>query len=144
MAAAICRRLRFSNDDTDQICALVANHMKFKDVAQMRESTLKRFVRLPRFPEHLELHRLDCTASHGNLAAYETVKQFLAATPPEAIRPPRLITGNDLLTMGYTPGPDFQKILTAIEDGQMEGSFASKKEAIAYVERTYPQNATRR
>jgi len=144
MAAAICRRLRFSNDDTDQICALVANHMKFKDVAQMRESTLKRFVRLPRFPEHLELHRLDCTASHGNLRAYETVRQFLAATPPEAIRPPRLITGNDLLTMGYTPGPEFQKILTAVEDGQMEGSFASKEEAIAYIERTYPQNAPRR
>jgi poly(A) polymerase len=144
IAAAICRRLRFSNDDTDQICALVANHMKFKDVAQMRESTLKRFVRLLRFPEHLELHRLDCTASHGNLAAYNAVQQFLAATPPEAIRPPRLITGNDLLTMGYTPGPEFQRILTAIEDGQMEGAFASKEEAIAYVERTYPHSAARR
>ena len=144
MAAEICRRLRFSNDDTAQICALVANHMKFKDVAQMRKSTLKRFVRLPRFPEHLELHRLDCTASHGNLTAYETVRQFLAATPPEAIRPPRLITGNDLLAMGYNPGPGFQAILTAIEDGQMEGAFASKEEALAYLERTYPHNAARR
>jgi poly(A) polymerase len=144
MAAAICRRLRFSNDDTDQICALVGNHMKFKDVAQMRESTLKRFVRLPRFSEHLELHRLDCTASHGNLTAYETVQQFLATTPPEAIRPPRLLTGNDLLRIGYTPGPEFQKILTAVEDGQMEGAFASKEEALTFVERTYPHRSARR
>ncbi|MDR3721770.1 MAG: CCA tRNA nucleotidyltransferase, partial [Candidatus Acidoferrales bacterium] len=65
MATAICHRLRFSNDDTQQILALVANHMKFKDVAQMRKSTLKRFVRLPGFSEHLELHRLDCQSSHG-------------------------------------------------------------------------------
>ena len=144
MAAEICRRLRFSNDDTDQICALVGNHMKFKDVAQMRESTLKRFVRLARFPEHLELHRLDCTASHGNLTAYETVQQFLATTPAEAIRPPRLLTGNDLLRMGYVPGPEFQKILTAVEDGQMEGAFASKEEALTFVKRSYPRGAARR
>jgi poly(A) polymerase len=144
MSAEICRRLRFSNDDIDQISALVANHMKFKDVAQMRESTLKRFVRLPRFPEHLELHRLDCTASHGNLTAYDTVQQFLAATPPEAIRPPRLLTGNDLLKMGYTPGPEFQRILTALEDAQMEGVIASKEQAQALVERAYPNSAVRR
>jgi poly(A) polymerase len=144
MASEICRRLRFSNDDIDQISALVANHMKFKDVAQMRESTLKRFVRLPLFPEHLELHRLDCTASHGNLTAYDAVKQFLAATPPEAIRPPRLLTGNDLLKMGYTPGPEFQKILTALEDAQMEGVIASKEQAQALVERAYPNNTVRR
>ena len=144
MASEICRRLRFSNDDVDQISALVANHMKFKDVAQMRESTLKRFVRLPRFPEHLELHRLDCTASHGNLTAYDTVQQFLAATPPEAIRPPRLLTGNDLLKMGYTPGPEFQKILTALEDAQMEGVIASKEQAQALVERAYPNSTVRR
>jgi len=144
MAAEICRRLRFSNDDAEQICALVANHMKFKDVAQMRESTLKRFVRLPRFPEHLELHRLDCTASHGNLGAYETVQRFLAATPPEAIRPVRLLTGIDLLEMGYKPGPEFQRILTALEDAQMEGVIASKEQAQAFVRRTYPNNAVRR
>jgi poly(A) polymerase len=144
MAAEICRRLRFCNDDTDQICALVANHMKFKDVSQMRESTLKRFVRLPRFPEHLELHRLDCTSSHGNLGAYEKVQQFLAATPPEAIRPPRLLTGNDLLEMGYKPGPEFQRILTALEDAQMEGVIASKEQAQTFVERTYPDKALSR
>jgi len=76
----------FSNDDTDQIKALVANHMKFKDVGQMRQSTLKRFVRLPNFNEHLELHRLDCQSSHGKLDAYDTVRTFLAK-PSLQVRP---------------------------------------------------------
>src|SRR5467141_729980 len=96
MAEEICRRLRFSNEDTEQILALVANHMKFKDVAQMRQSTLKRFVRLPRFEEHLELHRLDCQSSHGKLDAYDAVRAFLAQTPPAQVRPPRLLSGDDL------------------------------------------------
>src|SRR6185437_3053055 len=68
VAEEICRRFRFSNDDAEQVAALVGNHMRFKDVPQMRDSTLKRFARLPRFEEHLELHRLDCLSSHGNLS----------------------------------------------------------------------------
>ena len=97
MAEEICRRFRFSNDDTAQIAALVANHMRFKDVPQMKPSTLKRFVRLDRFDEHLELHRLDCLSSHGHLDNYDFVRRFLAETPPEEVRPPRLLTGDDLI-----------------------------------------------
>src|SRR6202043_840582 len=82
MAEAICRRLRFSNEDTEQILALVANHMRFKDVEQMKASTLKRFVRLPRFDEHLELPRLDCLSSHRHLESYGFVQQVLEETPP--------------------------------------------------------------
>ena len=67
----------------------------------MRKSTLKRFVRQPKFAEHLELHRLDCSASHGHLDAYEDVQVFLAETPPEQVRPPRLLTGDDLVGMGF-------------------------------------------
>src|SRR5271167_1010619 len=96
MAEEICRRLRFSNDDTAQIAALVANHLRFKDVPQMKPSTIKRFVRLSRFEEHLELHRLDCLSSHRNLENYEFVRRFLAETPAEQMRPARLLTGNDL------------------------------------------------
>src|SRR6185437_12045780 len=66
MAEAICQRLRFSNSDTQQITALVANHMRFKDAPQMKPATLKRFVRLDRFEQHLELHRMDCLSSHGS------------------------------------------------------------------------------
>src|SRR5207245_2607211 len=96
MARLILGRLRFSNEDTEQVLALIANHMRFKDVPQMRESTLKRFIRLPRFAEHLELHRLDCSASHGNLDNYEIMKSRFEAAAPEELRPPRLLTGHDL------------------------------------------------
>jgi poly(A) polymerase len=138
LAAEICKRLKFSNDDTEQVLALVANHMKFKDVAQMRTSTLKRFVRLPHFDEHLELHRLDCLASHAHLDAYRMVQHFLAETPPEQVRPTRLLTGDDLNEMGYVPGPEFQTMLRALEDAQLEGALTTKEEATAFVQANYP------
>jgi poly(A) polymerase len=139
MATAICHRLRFSNDDTQQILALVANHMKFKDVAQMRKSTLKRFVRLPAFSEHLELHRLDCLSSHGRLEAFQAIKNFLAETPPEQFSPPRLLTGVDLQDMGYVPGPHFQSMLTALEDAQLEGQLQTRDQAILFIRKNYPR-----
>ncbi|MGB8324151.1 MAG: CCA tRNA nucleotidyltransferase [Candidatus Acidiferrum sp.] len=138
MAEEILRRLRFSKDETEQILALVANHMKFKDVGRMRQSTLKRFVRLPRFEEHLELHRLDCLSSHGNLDAYNAVRQFIEETPQEQVRPPRLLSGHDLQDMGYCAGPSFQAMLRAIEDAQLEGTIQSREQAETLVRANYP------
>jgi poly(A) polymerase len=137
MAEEICRRLRFSNDDREQIAALVANHLRFKDVPHMRPSTLKRFVRLTRFEDHLELHRLDCLASHGILDAYEFIRRFLAETPPEQVRPERLVTGDDLKEMGLSPGPLFRQILQAVEDAQLDGRLATREEALAYVRQNF-------
>jgi len=133
MAEAICRRLRFSNEDTEQILALVDNHMKFGAVEEMRTSTLKKFVRLPRFEQHLALHRLDCLASHGHLDSYEFVRRFLAETPPERVRPERLLTGDDLQDMGFRPGPLFSEILGALEDAQLEGEIKTRAEAERFV-----------
>jgi len=130
MAEEICRRLRFSNEDTAQIAALVANHMRFKDVLQMRPATLKRFVRLDRFEEHMELHHLDCSSSNGNLDNYEFMRRFLAETPPEQVRPPRLLTGDDLVRLGYRPGPTFKAILEAIEEAQLDGTLQTREEAV--------------
>jgi len=129
MAEAICKRFRFSNEDTEQILALVDNHMKFGAVAEMRASTLKKFVRLPRFEEHLALHRLDCLSSHRHLDSYEFVQRFLEATPPEQVRPERLLTGDDLLAMGFRPGPVFAQILRMVEDAQLEGQIKTREEA---------------
>lgn len=133
MAEAICRRLRFSSEDTEQILALVENHMKFGAVEEMRTSTLKKFVRLPHFEEHLALHRLDCLSSHRHLDSYEFVRRFLEVTPPEQVRPERLLTGDDLQAMGFRPGPLFAQILRALEDGQLEGQISTREEAEAYV-----------
>jgi poly(A) polymerase len=137
MAEGICRRLRFSNEDTEQILALVDNHMKFAAVEEMRTSTLKKFVRLPHFDEHLALHRLDCLSSHRHLESYEFVTRFLAVTPPEQVRPERLLTGDDLRAMGFRPGPLFSQILQALEDGQLEGQIRTREEAAEYVLRKF-------
>jgi poly(A) polymerase len=137
MAEAICRRYRFSNEETEQILALVANHMRFGAVQQMKKSTLKRFVRLPHFEEHLALHRLDCLSSHRHLDSYEFVQRFLAETPAEQVRPQRVLTGNDLSQMGYIPGPLFSEILRAVEDAQLEGQIASKEEAKEFVRQRF-------
>ncbi len=130
MAEEICRRLRFSNDDTAQIAALVANHMRFKDVLQMKPATLKRFVRLPRFEEHLQLHRLDCLSSHGHLDNYEFVRRFLEETPPEQVRPPRLLGGDDLIGLGLRPGPQFKAILDRVEEAQLDGTVNDREGAV--------------
>jgi poly(A) polymerase len=137
MAEEICHRLRFSNEDTGQIAALVANHLRFKDAPQMKPATLKRFVRLDRFEEHLELHRLDCSSSHGHLDNYEFVLRFLAETPPEQVRPPRLLTGEDLIALGFKPGPPFKAILEAIEEAQLNGKIGTREEAVRLVRESF-------
>jgi len=143
MAEQICRRLRFSNDDTEQVAALVANHLRFKDVPQMKPATLKRFVRLPRFEEHMELHRLDCLSSHRNLDNYELVRRFLEETPPEQVRPQRLLSGDDLVRMGFRPGPGFKEMLGAVEEGQLNGELGSPEEAREFIQAKYGRAAGR-
>jgi poly(A) polymerase len=137
MAEAICQRYKFSNEETEQIIALVANHMRFGAVEEMRKSTLKRFVRLPRFEEHLELHRLDCMSSHRHLESYGFVRRFLEETPVEEVRPQRVLTGTDLSEMGYIPGPVFSEILRAVEDAQLEGQIKTKEEAEEFVRKKF-------
>ncbi len=133
MTCDILKRLRFSNDDIRQVEALVRNHLRFKDVQNMRESTLKRFMRLDSFEEHLELHRLDCEASHGWLDNYNFVRRKLAEAPPEVLKPKPLITGNDLIAEGYHPGPAFGRILRLVEDAQLEGRVATPEQALDFV-----------
>jgi poly(A) polymerase len=138
MARAIGNRFRMSNEEIDQITAIVAQHMKFPEIPKMRESTLKRFLRQPGFDEHLEMHRLDCLASHGDLSLHELAQQKIASIPEEQIRPKPLITGHDLIQMGYEPGPDFREILTRAEDLQLEGELVSPEQAREWVQREFP------
>ena len=138
MAEEICHRLRFSKHETEQIARLVANHMRFADVQEMKPSTLKRFFRLPLFSEHLELHRLDCLASHGDLSFYNFVREKLAAIPPEQIRPRPLLTGDDLIAMGYKPGLQFKQILSAVEEAELEGRLQNQEQAREFVQHEFP------
>jgi poly(A) polymerase len=133
MTEEILGRLRFSNEDTAQIVALVKNHMRFGDIMQMRESTLKRFLRLPKFDEHLALHWMDASSAHGDLQLYEFAKERYDATPVETIRPKLLVTGRDLIAAGYLPGPKFKAMLEAAEDAQLEGRATTMEEGLAVV-----------
>ena len=135
----ILRRLRYSNADIEQALALVANHMRFMHVNAMRPSKLKRFLRMPRFEEHLELHRLDCASSNGNFDNYELVQRKLAQLSEQDIRPERLLNGNDLIAAGYRPGPTLGRILAAAEDAQLEGEVTTREEALQWVREKFPQ-----
>jgi poly(A) polymerase len=138
IAEDICKRLRFSNDDTVQILALVDNHMRFGHVHRMKEATLKRFMRLPRFDEHMALHRADSLASHGNLATYEFLCEKQAEIPERTLRPAPLVTGDDLIAAGHVPGPKFREILNAVEDAQLDGRLPSRDAALEFVRREFP------
>jgi poly(A) polymerase len=133
MAEEILGRLRFSNEDTAQIVALVKNHMRFGDILQMRESTLKRFLRLPKFDEHLALHWMDASSAHGDLRLYEFAKERFEAAPVETIQPKLLVTGRDLIAAGYRPGSAFKAMLEAAEDAQLEGRATTTEEGLAEV-----------
>jgi poly(A) polymerase len=133
IGAEICRRFRFSNDETRQILSLIENHMRFADATRMRASTLKRFFRLENFPEHLALHKMDCLAAHRNLDTYNFVRESHAAMAAETVRPKPLLTGRELIGAGYTPGPPFKEMLHAVEDAQLEGAIATAGEALALV-----------
>jgi poly(A) polymerase len=139
IAEEICARLRFSKHDTAQVLALVDNHMRFGHVPRMKESTLKKFMRLPGFEEHLALHRADSLASHGILSTYQFLQEKLKETPPENFRPRPLINGNDLIAAGYAPGPRFSEILGAVEDGQLEGQLSSREAAMEFVASRFPK-----
>ena len=138
MAEEICARLRFSNNETEQVLALVDNHMRFGDATRMKESTLKKFLRLPGFDEHLALHRADCLASHRNLSTYEFVKKKKEEIPADKMRPAPLVTGDDLIAAGHVPGPRFREILNAVEDAQLEGRLGSRDAALDFVRREFP------
>lgn len=137
LARRICRRLRLSNQEVEEVEELVRDHLRFINVKQMRESTLKRFLRKPNFQDHLELHRLDCLASHGNLENWYFCRQKLAELTGEQIAPPRLITGYDLIALGFEPGPLFREMLSAVEDAQLEGRISTREEALELVKREF-------
>jgi tRNA nucleotidyltransferase/poly(A) polymerase len=134
MAVEILTRLHASGELIGRVEALVANHLRFKDVKQMRESTLKRFLRMDHFEEHLELHRLDCATSHRHLEHYDFLRAKLDEYSAQILKPPPLLTGRHLIEAGYRPGPLFAAMLHAVEDAQLERRIATAAEALTLVE----------
>jgi poly(A) polymerase len=138
IGADICRRFRFSNDETHQVLALIENHMRFAHAAQMKASTLKRFFRMESFDQHLALHKMDCQAGSGKLDHWNFVRERFEAMPEEVVRPKPLITGRELIAAGYTPGASFKEMLRAVEDAQLEGAIATEDDALRLVLERFP------
>ena len=139
MAEESCRRLRLSNDETALVVDLVREHLRIRDLPRMRPAKVKRFLARPDIADHLELHRVDCLASHGDLSTWEWARQAREHLTEEEQRPPRLVTGDDLIARGYRPGPRFKEILEAVVDAQLEGRVQTREEALVLVEREFPQ-----
>ncbi len=133
LADRILQQFRFSNSDREAIVQMVANHMTFKDVKAMRPATLKRLLARPTFDEELALHRADCLGCHGLLTNIHFLKRKQKEFSKEEIRPPRLISGKDLISLGLLPGPAFGNILAAVEEAQLEGDVKSRQQALDFV-----------
>ncbi len=135
MARQIMKRLRFSNDEIDQVAVCVENHMAFADVQKMRSGKLKRLLARPTFGEELELHRIDCEASHGMLQNFHFLKEKMKEFEREELKPKPFVNGHDLLALGMIPGPPMKPLLEEIYDGQLEGSLKTREDAIAYAKK---------
>ena len=140
MSEDICRRLRFSKKQIKRISELILEHLKFKDVFNMRKSTLKRFLSLPYFEEHMQMHLADCMASHGQTDAYDFIREKMEEYGREEIKPPSLLNGRDLIDLGYSPGPVFSEILGKVEELQLENRLSSREEAVEFVLKNYLDN----
>lgn len=143
LADVIMRRLKFSRADADTILDLIGCHMLFIHAQEMRPHRLKRFLGMPDFALHLELHRLDCLGSHGFLDNYHYCREKLAGLAGEELHPPRLLKGDDLITMGFSPGPLFSEILRAVEDAQLDGEITTPDEARRMVKNRWGHTLSR-
>jgi poly(A) polymerase len=135
MAEQIMIGLRYDNKTIQTVRELVQHHMQFKDVLHMRQSTLKRMMQRENFSLELELHRIDCSSSHGDLRNFDFLKQQLETMSAEEIDPPPFITGRDLLAMGLHPGREVGRILEAIRVAQLEGTVQTQSEALGMARR---------
>ncbi len=132
MTEAVLRRLRFPNETIAKVVTCVAEHMRMQHVQEMRPAKLKRILQRETFADELELHRIDCEASHRNLENYDFLKTKARELPPEVVKPVPLLTGHDLLALGLKPGPVVGRILQEVEELQLEERLQSRAEALAF------------
>lgn len=133
LTALILQRLKYPGAIIDAIVALVKNHMRFLDLPRMGQAARKRFFRLPHFDQQLELYRLDLLGGLRPLDAYEEALRLRETLSAEELRPAPLITGEDLIELGFSPGPRFKQILDAVEEEQLEGALSTRAQALQFV-----------
>jgi len=134
MAEGICARLRLSRASTERIVALVRDHLLFKDVPQMRPARLRRLLAEPHFDELLVLYKADCMACHGLLTALPAIRAMRRKLSREALIPPPLLRGEDVIALGVPSGPVVGGLLREAADLQLEGQLAERDAALAWLE----------
>jgi len=139
MAEEILKRLKRGRAVWERVSYLTRNHLRHVQAPHMRLSTLKRFLREDGIDELLELARIDALSSNGDLQYYQFCKERLAELKVEEIRPAPLVRGDDLIAMGFKPGPVFADILRQVEDAQLGGEITSREEALEWIQRHYEQ-----
>jgi putative nucleotidyltransferase with HDIG domain len=137
MSGLILRRMKYPNEVIEDVRVMVANHMHFMHVQQMRVSKLKRFMSRDTFDQEMELHRVDCASSNGFTENYDFVKAKREEFANEPLIPEQLLSGRELLEMGFSAGPKFKEILTAVQNEQLEGRLKDSESAIAWVRENY-------
>jgi poly(A) polymerase len=138
MTERVMERLRFSRAESDRVVEAVRQHMVFKDVQNMRAAKLRRFMAREGFDEEMELHRVDCQSSHGALDNYDFLQAKAGEFANEPLIPPPLVTGRDLIALGWKPGPHFGPILEAVQTAQLEGTLTTPEQALAWIKQNHP------
>jgi poly(A) polymerase len=137
IAKKLLIRLRFSNKQIEEIVSCVENHMKFANVREMRTGKLKQFLTRPTFLTELELHRIDCMASHKQLDLFRFLKKKLREYKKEELKPKCIVNGHDLLSLGIKAGPLMKEILNEVYVLQLEGQFKDKEAACNWIRENY-------
>jgi putative nucleotidyltransferase with HDIG domain len=140
MAEKVMMRLRFPRHEIDLVVEAVRNHMIFKDVQQMRPARLRRFMARPHFGVELELHRVDCAASHGDLDNHRFLVNKASEFAREPLIPAPLVRGDDLISMGLKQGPRIGELLEAVQTAQLEGEIKTRAEAIELLKSLVGEN----
>jgi len=136
MAEDILLRLKYPKSLIKTVVYCIKNHMRFKDVQNMRKSKLRRMIGEPTFPVELELHRLDCEFSHGKLDNYEFLLRKMDELKQEPVLPPPLVNGKDLIEMGIEEGPEIGRLLQKAYDYQLEmNSDIDRQELLEWLRR---------
>jgi putative nucleotidyltransferase with HDIG domain len=133
MAGVICDRLRMSKSSSRRVVELVRDHLLFKDVPDMRPARLRRLMNADHFEELLRLYRADCMASHGQLSALPTILDMKRRLAEEALVPPPLLTGKDIIGQGVAPGPRVGELLREATDCQLNGELNDRASALAWL-----------
>lgn len=142
MAQEMMRRLRFPRRRIEDVVTCVRFHMQFKDVAQMRRSTVRRILLRPTFPLELELHRLDCLGSHGQLDAYELLRAHQREWEAQPALIPPLVSGHDLIAVGYQPGRALGRLLAEIREKQLQEELRTREEALVWAQERLRKRAS--